>query len=310
MSFDYYFTGLPNSEEIINYILDNNICLLFSQLNDRRNIEKWIEMFKERPECRNKLFVDSGAFSAWTLGKKIDVDDYINFLNDNDDYITLAASVDTIPGKPRSSEIPSGEEIVASAQDTWDNYLYMRKKLNNKDMLVYTYHAGEPVRFLEQALKYEDEFGQIQNIALGGMIGKSTKVITQFLTYVFDVIDKLRPGISVHAFGMTRPDIIEKFEITSADSTTFLIPAVFGKIQIGEVAFPISNESSYKKDNYCNLSSAAQKSIEKEINKRGFSVKDLQEDSYKRMIFNIDNAKRWSDHLKRKKIKHEKCVLW
>ena len=74
------------------------------------------------------MFIDSGAFSAWTKGKVIDIDEYISFLNSISKYITVAASVDVIPGAPRSSEVPFREEILKSGEDTWKNFLYMREK--------------------------------------------------------------------------------------------------------------------------------------------------------------------------------------
>lgn len=41
---------------------------------------------------RGKLFIDSGAFTAWTKGTYINVDDYIYFLNDRVQYIDLLGS--------------------------------------------------------------------------------------------------------------------------------------------------------------------------------------------------------------------------
>ena len=38
---------------------------------------------------KGKLFIDSGAFTAWTKGTYINVDDYVYFLNDRVQYIDL-----------------------------------------------------------------------------------------------------------------------------------------------------------------------------------------------------------------------------
>ena len=87
--FDFYFTGVAVNSPIADYLIKQpGACILLSQLNERSNISKWIERLKkEKPESL-KLFIDSGAFSAWTKGKKIDVDEYISFINSNKDYFS------------------------------------------------------------------------------------------------------------------------------------------------------------------------------------------------------------------------------
>lgn len=44
-----------------------------------------------------KLFIDSGAFSAWTKGAKVNVKEYISWLNERSDDINLCGQVDVIP---------------------------------------------------------------------------------------------------------------------------------------------------------------------------------------------------------------------
>ena len=143
MGFDFYFTGIPfNSELLRDSLLSYpNSCLLLSQLNQRKDIYRWIDYFKTLPENHHKLFIDSGAFSAWTLGKSIDINEYISFINEYKDFITIAASVDSIPGNPKSSQLASQEEVEKSASITWENFLYMRSKMDDVDKLLYTYHA-------------------------------------------------------------------------------------------------------------------------------------------------------------------------
>ena len=73
--FDFYFTGVPATGRVADFLIDNDCCLLLSQLNDRSACNKWINKLKENPHSKMKLFIDSGAFSAWTKGKEIDIDD-------------------------------------------------------------------------------------------------------------------------------------------------------------------------------------------------------------------------------------------
>lgn len=71
MSFNYYFTKVTPDTPSAEYAIKNNCCVLLSQLNDRNLINKWIAKFKELGTVPIKLFVDSGAFSAWTKQKRL-----------------------------------------------------------------------------------------------------------------------------------------------------------------------------------------------------------------------------------------------
>ena len=59
------------------YLLKKNANRLQSQLIDRANISEWYE----KKSDISKLFIDSGAYTAYTKGTQIDVDDYISYPN-------------------------------------------------------------------------------------------------------------------------------------------------------------------------------------------------------------------------------------
>lgn len=292
---DFYFTGVAHNSEIADYLIQQDHgCLLLSQLNERGNINKWIEKLKETPS-KMKLFIDSGAFSAWTKGKAIDVDEYIDFINKNKEYLTVCASVDTIPGAPRSSKLPSEEEIAKSAEGTWKNFLYMRSKMDDQDKLLWTFHAGEPWEFLERALEYKDERGPINYIAFGGLVGKSSEIINTFCSKAFEIIYKhKRTDLQIHAFGMTRLALLEEYPFTSCDSTSWLQTANFGSITIGSKNVCISDRKLLSDDNIVNKSTAVIENIEKIVTEKGFTIDQLLEDSNARLMFNVLNSYEWS----------------
>ena len=170
--------------------------MLFSYL-DKSAIDKYKEMISSH----GKLFIDSGAFSAWTQGKVIDVDEYIKWINDRADYIDLYGQIDVIPGDRNSGKLPTTEEVKVAAQKTWENYLYMRPKMKKPEGLLYTFHVGEPIEFLKRALEWTDENGNyIPYIALGGMVGKPVDVRDRFLEQCFNAIkNSPNPHVKVHA---------------------------------------------------------------------------------------------------------------
>lgn len=293
--FDFYFTGVAHNSPIADFLLEKEgTCVLLSQLNERRNIYKWIERIKES-NSPIKLFIDSGAFSAWTKGKLIDVDEYISFINTYKDYLTVCASVDTIPGKPRTSYIASQEDVAKAAQGTWENFLYMRSKMDDVDKLLYTFHAGEPWEFLERALNYTDERGPINYIAFGGLVGKSKDVIITFLAKAFELVSKCdNKNLKIHAFGMTRLDVLEEYPFTSADSTSWLQTANFGSITMGSKNICLSDRKLLSDDNLINKNTALIEDVKKRVEEKGFNLQQLQEDSNARLMFNVMNFYDWS----------------
>ena len=58
------------------------------------------------------LFLDSGAFSAWSSGTNISMDDYIDFIIENKQYITVYSNLD----------------VIGDAEATWRNQSLMERK--------------------------------------------------------------------------------------------------------------------------------------------------------------------------------------
>ena len=76
---DIYFAG-AQSDTSLKFMEELGANKLFSYANDMSGINELIEK-KKAGQYKGKLLVDSGAFSAYTKGKKIDLDDYIAWIN-------------------------------------------------------------------------------------------------------------------------------------------------------------------------------------------------------------------------------------
>lgn len=299
MSFNIYFAGAPFDTEVGKDIRNNNRCVLLSQLNDRSTIYKWIEELKTNPNAKCKLFIDSGAFSAWTKGKQIDVEEYIDFINKNTDYITVAAAVDKIPGEARTSNVASEKDVEEAAKATWENFLYMRSKVNDKKKLLYTFHVGEPWYFLDQALNYEDEFGKIDYLAFGGLVGKNKDIQKAFIERCFEMIkNSPNPNIKVHGFGLTRLGYLEQYPFTSADSTAWLMTGINGSIFSKWGTLKVSDRSIYREDHINNKLEAGQEEIKKYVESKGFTIEELMSNDLKRQEWNYKYLCEWADNYK------------
>ena len=93
---------------------------------------------RNMPEGRKRveLFLDSGAFSAWSQGKEINIEDYIQFIKEHKDVIDVYANLD----------------VIGDAEATWRNQLRMEKAGLNP---LPVFHYGEDISWLKNLLKHK-----------------------------------------------------------------------------------------------------------------------------------------------------------
>jgi len=156
------------------------------------------------------LFLDSGAYSAKTQGVKINISEYIQFIKDHQDILGAYANLD----------------VIGNAAGTWENQRTMEKAGLSP---LPVFHQGEDERYLKRYLKRYDY------IALGGLVGSSTKVIEAWLSRIFkDYIcdEKGWPIVKVHGFGLTSFPLLIRYPWYSVDSTSWVITGRLGSIHI------------------------------------------------------------------------------
>lgn len=278
---DIYFAGTQCAEaEVI--VGEKALCRLFSYYNDRGKINERFHL-----NTPGKLFIDSGAFTAWTRNVEIDVDKYIDFLNENSDHIELAGQVDKIAGKIDRQATPEEQEEASIL--TWENYLYMRQRLKKPNMVLYTFHIGEDFKFLKQALDWRDENGKpFPYMALGGTVGKPLKQKKEWFQKCWDIIkNSSNPDVKVHAFGMTSMKLLENFPFTSADSTSWIMTGAnggifsrFGTVHVSESG---KNDPTY----YEHLPPTEKELFIEETLKMGYSMEELQTNYRARVCYNM-----------------------
>ena len=293
---DLYLAGMADEKKRTHDdVMPSNV--LFSYENLQVKKAKDLDIYHT---FGAKLFIDSGAFSMWTKGIEVDVDEYIKWINKRSKYIDLYGQVDAIPGN--RTGIPTLEEVREAAQKTWDNYLYMRPKMKKPEGLLYTFHVGEPKEFLKQALEWTDENGNhIPYIALGGMVGKPVQVRRNFLKMCFDIIKKSsNPNVKVHAFGMTSRDLLSEFPITSADSTSWIMVAATGGIMTDFGTISVSEKQKNDPNHYSHLPKKDLEKFQEKVCEFGFTLDELAEDRNKRVVH---NARYMKDRFKRIKYK-------
>lgn len=275
---DLYFAGI-NSSDTDEFIFKHNYNKLLSYVNDKKNIRNYIELRKQG--WKGKLIIDSGAFTAWTKGKKIDVDTYCSFINEVGPYVTYFGQIDVIPLPGCSSK-----KAKECAEATWDNYRYMINHVNCPSKLMYTYHVGEPEEMLIQALKWGSEHREImKNIAIGGMVrkGKLTKDFT--LKKAFSLIEKYYKGVGVHLFGCTSVDYFREFPATSADSSSATQMGAVGSVATPYGTFTFGKKID--KTHYDVQPKIIQQKLTEYFAQIPLTIEELKEVSTKRIVANM-----------------------
>lgn len=289
-----YFSGGNSSKDITEFMQKHNCSRLFSYVNDKKCIEA---------KMCDDVFMDCGAWSAYTKKIQIDIDSYIKYMQEHKDCYTVAASLDVLP----DSRLQNYRE---SANKSYDNFVYMRKKLKNSVQFIPTYHRGEPIDNLLKLLNYEDSYGKITYIGIGAVASmKSRDVRDKFLENVFDLIAKVRPDIKIHLFGLTDLSLLEKYTVYSADSTTWLIAGAMGEILTDFGRIKISGRNM-RLDSVNAYSDAETEALRKYVGKFGFTLEQLQESDSSRQMFNILYMKTKTDSIIMKQVRRKHSKLF
>lgn len=321
---DLYMAG-STFEELNGWMQAKGYDKLFSQINDRKEIDGWVQ-YKREHHTDSKLFIDSGAFSVHTFeanyrnalekakqtGKKVaikklpytrddgslNVDAYIDYINEIEPYVTVFVQVDHIPGvwgRPRTSQ-----ELAEAPGKSWENYLYMRERVTNPDKLLPVFHQGEDYKWLRNMLEFRDKDGrQIPYICISTNKDKNITIQEEWLHEVFDIISKSsNPNIKTHALGLTSLRVLKMFPITSADSTSWLRTATTGSIYSDFGMMCVSKETKHRLDNYEHYLPAKKEAIKKYVEENGFKIEDLIENYRDREMWNVYYLQKWAREYK------------
>lgn len=169
-----------------------------------------------------QVFLDSGAFSAYTLGVQLSVDDYCNYIIRNEDIIR----------KEDGALMASVLDGIGDPLKTYQNQLEMEARF------AYQYKRPDlrplPCFHFEEDPAYLDYYvNNYEYITLGGMVGATTAQLRNWLERVWEnhLIDGSgRAKIKVHGFGITAVPLMEEFDWYSCDSSSWIQSAAFGSI--------------------------------------------------------------------------------
>ena len=193
-------------------------------------------MPKSTSECPTRavdLMLDSGAFSAWKRGERINLHEYIKFIKRNYSLLHTYVNLDVIPGRPGRQA--SSTEVEEAASESWRNYQAIRAAGLQP---IPVFHLGEKEDWLRRILDSGAEW-----IGLGGSVGKPDEARYQFFARSFRIIADSKVKTRVHGFGATAVQTMFKFPWYSVDSTSWVMAGATGAILVpaaGPASFDFS----------------------------------------------------------------------
>lgn len=235
-------------------------------------------------EVTKDLFLDSGAFSAFTQGAELDLDQYAEFLHTANIW-TCASNLDSIEGDSKL---------------TYSN----QKALESLDCKIQpVFHCREDISWLK---KYLDE--GYDYIFLGGMVPETTKYLHGWLDNLWEhylTDSEGVPIVKVHGFGLTTIELMFKYPWYSVDSSTWLMNGIFGSIMLETdggtyVNIRISENSPTKRDehsrHYTNFNKRERSVVDAKLKELGVTAKDCMESYYFRDIVNANTFQNFEKH--------------
>jgi hypothetical protein len=164
----------------------------------------------EKSYPKVELFLDSGAFSAFTQGVTIDIQEYISFIKKHLDIISVYANLD----------------VIGDAKGTlWNQKIMERAGLKP----LPCFHYGEPLKYLDYYLSH------YEYLALGGMVPIPNSELAGWLDNLFSSricsSDGL-PKVKVHGFGLTSLKLMLRYPWYSVDSTSWVVTGRLGSVYV------------------------------------------------------------------------------
>lgn len=229
-----------------------------------------------------KVFLDSGAYSAFTKGAVIDIDKYIAFIKKHSDIITAYSNLD----------------VIRDSKATWQNQIIMEKAGLNP---LPVFHFGEDIKWLKRYLNK----GKYDYMALGGMIGHKSPLLDRWLNDLFTnyfTDDMKIHGFGVNGYSRPRMKILLKYPWYSIDSTDWKRKAIMGKVFIARskdgkyqyqrvpLSIIVSSKTKTKTRNehISNISPMRKQLVLSYIKHMRYKLKDLDEDQRQRSNMNAD----------------------
>jgi len=208
--------------ELLDWLVAHGATSYLFSYEDKKVINQ-VEHLATYTHKKFLILIDSGAFSAWNRGLKIDIDHYVEFIDKvkkiNTIHDIYFINLDVIPHIKGTK--PTKTQIITACEKGIENYHYIKSKGHST---IHTFHQFEDLKYLDLITK---ECNDLNYIGISPANDQSVESRNKWLGEVFN---QVKDTVRTHVLGLTAKDSLEKFPCYSADSSSWINVGRFGEL--------------------------------------------------------------------------------
>ena len=239
----------------------------------------------DRLQIPSVMIIDSGAFTAWSVGKQVQLHDLVAYYEGlirqyGARHQFLFISLDAIPGE--RGRIATSDEINTAVQTSYSNYLTLHQHFPGYTVLP-VFHSGEDFRLRDAYLNLTDY------LCLSMDQGMSEHQRLEWAKRA------AVPGFKYHGLAATGNNMVTQIPWTSVDSSSWLTVAAMGGVLWPTPdnrfrVMPVSVDSPLRHEagkHYSTLSDIERQAVAKFFTDRGFDPEVLAVEYTARRKWNV-----------------------
>lgn len=285
MTFDInlYFSGSVG-EKVYEYMIERDVCRLCTYAYPKEAPE-YLNLCN-RVGKRCNMMMDSGAFTAWSIGKPVQLDALIAYNQDilktygsHHDFVFI--SLDVIPGE--RGQRATSEQIASAVRQSYDNFRIMQQHFPHHKVMP-VYHSGEDVSLRDAYLQMTDYvcLSMDQGFTETNRLEWAKRSIV--------------PGFFFHGLAATGNKMVTQIDWYSVDSSSWLTVGSMGSLlwPTSRGTFrtlPVSTNSPARQaagQHVDTLTASDRQAVVNALQARGFNLEQLQTDYDYRHKWNIE----------------------
>lgn len=202
-------------EEQLKWLLDEGARSFLFSFEDKKVI-KQVEFLSQFKDEKLLIFIDSGAFSIFNRGAKIDLNEYVHFI-DRVKKIAYSGhemyffNMDVIPHIKGTK--PTKQQIDTAAKKGIENWNFIKSKGHST---IHTFHQFEGIDILRQIIKECNDFNLV------GISPANDQSLNSRNEWLKTVFAEIKDSVRTHCLGLTAKDSVEIFPCFSADSSSWI----------------------------------------------------------------------------------------
>lgn len=268
--------------------------LLSMHARSRSNARLWFSLTHHEQSAMKEIMLDSGAFTAFTLGDKVELDDLVAMYTEALSKINKRCQVwlinlDVIPGE--YGRVSTAQEIADALTQSDANFRKLRKRFGSRVLPVF--HQTESEARLHDVVAMNDfvAMGFRQDFAEEHRI----RCAEEALTYAHS------RGVLVHGLATTGARMLARAPFDTVDSASWTMAAAMGNVsyidESGKLAgIPVSLESPAQRlvrGHYNTLTPDEQRWIDARMRDAGSSIEAVQRSLSHRLLVNAHQLREW-----------------